>query len=58
MGNIGLIFTIGSLIFNGIMFAIIKFNDLKHLSADVKEIKTDVKIHTERIAHIEGRLDK
>lgn len=58
-----IIFLIGCT-FNGLMFIIIKFNDLKHLERSVNRMATaqekmvdEQKSQGERIAKIEGRLD-
>lgn len=40
--GLGLIFTVLATGFNAAMFAVIKFNDLKHLEQNVTEIKTTV----------------
>lgn len=57
--------TIASVIINSIMFITIKFNDLSHLQKGVDELKKDVKflcdevnVLSQRVSHIEGKLDK
>ncbi len=52
------------LLLQALMFAIIKFNDLKHLgivvkniSSDIKEINDKISDVKERIARIEGALE-
>ena len=42
--------------FNCAMFIVIKFNDMKHLSQDVKEIKDDVKTLVNNSQKLEIRL--
>jgi hypothetical protein len=42
--------------FNAAMFVVIKFNDLKHLTKDVEEIKTDVKSLLEYQHSIDKRV--
>ena len=42
--------------FNMAMFIVIKFNDMKHLGHDVKEIKDDVKTLVQNAQKIEVRL--
>ena len=63
--KLGLIFSIIMTVFNVIVLVTIKFNDLKHLTADVIEIKRDVRgmgIELnelgQRVAKIEGKLEK
>ena len=45
----------GILVFNGVMFCVIKFNDLKHLTKDVDELKSENKEHK---TLIEKKLDR
>ena len=42
--------------FNMAMFVVIKFNDMKHLSADVTEIKDDVKTLVQNSQKMEVRM--
>jgi hypothetical protein len=46
-----------------VLFCIIKFNDMRHIELNLKEIKTDVKdikktldIHGQEISHIKGTM--
>lgn len=55
--------TIGTLVFNVVILVVVKFNDLKHISDDVRETKNDVSDikelqlqHEGRISRLEGKL--
>ena len=39
-----------------VSFLTIKFNDLRHLEADVKELKTDFKEHTSKVNDTDKEL--
>lgn len=59
-----IIIDIGKYVVPILLFMIIKFNDLKHISKGIKEIKDDIKchyktlgIHGERISKIEGKMN-
>lgn len=60
---IGLILSLVTTLFNGIIFILIKFNDLKHLEISVRELKQTIKESTyevhglaQRVAKMEGIL--
>jgi hypothetical protein len=57
----GIGLTLATSIFNGVIFILLKFNDLKHLELSVKELKDNiheygnkVELISERIAKMEG----
>ncbi len=63
------ILSITSIGINIIIFLTLKFNDFKHLSADVNGIKQSFdkfkdyclnkfEEHTKKISHLEGKIDK
>jgi len=63
LAYIGIALSLATTIFNGIIFILIKMNDLKHLELSVKELKgiilkLDDRIDKfgERIARIEGKI--
>jgi len=51
---IALCFSIGVTLFNGLIFILIKFNDLKHLDENMKLVLSKVSELSERIAKMEG----
>ena len=51
---IGVIFAIGVTLFNGVIFILVKFNDLKHLDENMKLVLGKVSELSERIAKMEG----
>jgi hypothetical protein len=51
---IGVCFSIGVTLFNGLIFTLIKFNDLRHLDENMKNIVTKVGELSERISKMEG----
>ena len=51
---IGIVFSTLVTLFNGLIFILIKFNDLKHLGEDMKSVLTKVGELSERISKMEG----
>jgi thymidine kinase len=51
---IGVVFSILITLFNGLIFVLVKFNDLKHLDENMKLVLTKVGELSERIAKMEG----
>ena len=63
LSYIGIGLSLATTVFNGVIFILIKMNDLKHLELSVKELKgfiqkLDDRIDKfgERIARIEGKI--
>ncbi len=46
------------LIFNAVMFAIIKFNDLKHLDITMKEVKISMEKLGEKVEKASNRISR
>jgi hypothetical protein len=53
---IGIGLSVCTTIFNGILFALIKFNDFKHLEISVKELRTTVEKHGEKVDALGQRI--
>jgi len=51
---IAVIFSISVTLFNGVIFILIKFNDLKHLDENMKQVLGKVSELSERISKMEG----
>lgn len=62
---LGIIIPTGLTLFNAVMFCFIRFNDLRHLEINVKELKDTIdkygdkidKLST-RVARLEGRITR
>jgi thymidine kinase len=54
MQSIWISFSIGVTLFNGLIFVLIKFNDLKHLDENMKLMLNKVGELSERISKMEG----
>lgn len=52
--TIGVIFSIGITLFNGLIFVLVKFNDLKHLDENMKLVLGKVSELSERLSRMEG----
>lgn len=52
--TVGICFSIGVTLFNGLVFVLIKFNDLKHLDENMKLTLSKVSELSERISKMEG----
>jgi len=52
--EVGIIFSIAVTLFNGLIFVLVKFNDLKHLDENMKLVLTKVGELSERISKMEG----
>jgi hypothetical protein len=55
---VGIIFTAGTALFNGILFILIKFNDMRHLELDVKDLKQKDDDNTKAILNKVGELSE
>ena len=52
--TIGIIFSIGVTLFNGLIFVLVKFNDLKHLDDNMKLMLSKMGEISERVSRMEG----